>query len=263
MPPGPGPMPGMQAQMPMQPTVGLVTRAAQTAESQRALIQMQQQQGKVPGQSPQMHNSPPRPNGIPQPHGFPMQNMMAFNGNANGISTPPMNGMASSPGPTHAQSSSPRMGQLPFSQDNQTNTMIPRMEASLRKQYPHMSTDQIMALMTDHLKRNVAQQRQGLQNGLAQSAMNAAAGSGTGMMGDTNGQVSRPSGANNSPQAQQAQAYAQMLARQHENQKQAEQARQAANALSAGPGQNGGGENRTPVQSHAHRNSSGSVQSGK
>ncbi|TVY37095.1 Chromatin modification-related protein [Lachnellula occidentalis] len=258
MPPGPGPMQGMQPQMPMQPTVGLVNQAAQTAESQRALIQMQQQQGKVPGQSPQMHNSPPRPNGIPQPHGFPMQNMMGFNSNANGISTPPMNGMASSPGQTHGQVSSPRMGQLPFSQDQPNNT-IARMEATLRKQYPTLPTDQIMTMMTDLLKRNASQQRQqGLQSGLAQSAMNAAAGSGTGMM-DANGQVPRQ--ANNSPQGQQ-QAYAQMLARQHENQKQAEQARQAANALSAGPPQNRG-ENGTPVLGHAHMNSSASVQSGK
>ncbi|TVY18364.1 Chromatin modification-related protein EAF1 [Lachnellula arida] len=258
MPPGPGPMQGMQSQMPMQPTVGLVNQAAQTAESQRALIQMQQQQGKVPGQSPQMHNSPPRPNGIPQPHGFPMQNMMGFNSNANGISTPPMNGMASSPGQTHGQVSSPRMGQLPFSQDQPNNT-IARMEATLRKQYPNLPTDQIMTMMTDLLKRNASQQRQqGLQSGLAQSAMNAAAGSGTGMM-DANGQVPRQ--ANNSPQGQQ-QAYAQMLARQHENQKQAEQARQAANALSAGPPQNRV-ENGTPVQGHAHMSSSAGVQSGK
>jgi chromatin modification-related protein VID21 len=247
-------MQGMPGQMPMQPTTGLVISAAQTAESQRALIlKQQQQQGAAPGQSPQMHNSPPRVNGIPQPHGFPMQNMVAFNGNMNGISTPPMNGMASSPGPGHGQASSPRMGQqLPYSQDAQTS-VITRMEASLRKQYPNAPNDQIMAMMTEHLKRNAAQQRQGL----AQSAMNAAAGSANGM-GDANGQMTA---ASNNPQGS-AQAYAQMIARQQQNQQKQEQARQAANALSANPGQNGQ-ENRPPVQGHAHRNSSGSVQSGK
>jgi len=249
----PGPMQGMPGQMPMQPTTGLVISAAQTAESQRALIlKQQQQQGSVPGQSPQMHNSPPRVNGIPQPHGFPMQNMVAFNGNMNGISTPPMNGMASSPGPGHGQASSPRMGQqLPYSQESQPG-VINRMEASLRKQYPNAPNDQIMAMMTEHLKRNV-QQRQGL----AQSAMNAAAGSGSGM-GDAAGQMA---GASNNPQGS-AQAYAQMIARQQQNQQKQEQARQAANALSANPGQSGQ-DNRPPVQGHAHRNSSGSVQSGK
>src|SRR6478735_7520431 len=63
------PMQGMQGQLPMpNPSVSanLITQAAQTAESQRAMIQMQQQ-GKLPGQSPQMHNSPPRANGMPQP----------------------------------------------------------------------------------------------------------------------------------------------------------------------------------------------------
>lgn len=233
----PGPMQGMQGQMPM-PTVGLVTQAAQTAESQRALIQMQQQQAKVSGQSPPMHNSPPRTNGLAQPHGFPMpQNMMAFNANANGISTPPMNGMASSG--QHGQSGSPRMGQPQYSQDHQPNTMINQMEAQLRKQYPNLPNDRIMAMMTDHLKRQ-AQQRQGL----AQSAMNAAAGG----MSD---QSPRMTAANvtNGPQQ-----YAQMLLQQQQNQQKQEQARQAASALT---------ENRNLNQGHAHRNSSGSVQSGK
>lgn len=248
-------MQNMQAQLPMQATVGLVNQAAQTAESQRALIQMQQQQGQVPGQSPQMHNSPPRVNGIPQPHGFPMQNMMAFNGSVNGISTPPMNGISSSPNQSHVQISSPQMGQAPYNQDQTSG--FARLEASLRAQHPDMTNDQIMSIMTERVKQNAAaQHRQRLsQSGLAQSAMNAAAGAG-GLMGNANGQ--RPPGVSNGPQGQQA--YAQLLARQQENQqKQAEQARHAANALS---GNTGGVDNRTPVQGHAHRNSSGSVQGG-
>ncbi|TVY76121.1 Chromatin modification-related protein EAF1 [Lachnellula suecica] len=251
-----GPMQGMQPQIPMQASVGLVTQAAQTAENQRALIQMQQQQGKLPGQSPLLHNSPPRPNGVPQSH-LPIQNMMAFGPNTNGISTPPMNGMVSSPNQFHGQAGSPRMGQLPYSQQSQPNA-IARMEADLRQQHPNVPNDQIMAMMTDRLKRNVNTQQQ--QQRLAQSAMNAAAGSG---LGDGNSQASRMLGAS-SPQGTQGgqQAYAQMLLQQQESQQKQAQARQAqaASALTAGPGQN---ENRPPVQGHAHRNSSGSIQSGK
>jgi chromatin modification-related protein VID21 len=56
------PMPG---QLPMpNPAldVGLVTRAHQISQHQQAMIR--QQQGQIPGQSPQMHNSPPRMNGM-------------------------------------------------------------------------------------------------------------------------------------------------------------------------------------------------------
>ncbi|RDL41379.1 uncharacterized protein BP5553_01358 [Venustampulla echinocandica] len=251
----PSPMQAMQGQMPMPNpavSVGLINQAARTAEEQRAMIQMQQQ-GKLPGQSPQIHNSPPRMNGMPQP-GFQMQNMMAFNANANGIPTPPINGVVPSSNQGHGQAGSPRIGQQhPHSQESQ-NTHIARLEAHFKKQYPNATQDQIMALMTDALKRNVQSKQ-----GLAQSAMNAAAGAGT-PMGGMNGQGPRmPVGVESSPQL-----YAQMLRQQQENQQKAEQARQAANIMAVAQAQSGGvTSNGQQGQGHAHRNSSGSVQSSK
>ncbi|KAH8650885.1 hypothetical protein BGZ60DRAFT_421049 [Tricladium varicosporioides] len=246
------PMQGMQGQLPMPNpavSVGLINQAARTAEEQRAMIQMQQQ-GKIPSQSPQMHNSPPRMNGMPAP-GFPMQNMMAFNANAS-MPTPPVNGMMSSPNQGHGQAGSPRMGQHAQPQDGAPPQMnhIQRMEAHFKKQYPNASPEHITKMIRDTLQANVQ------RAGLAQSAMNAAAGAGSGMSGMNGTGQRMPAGVENSPQM-----YAQMLRQQQESQQKELQARQAASALAVAQSQGSGATNS--AQGHAHRNSSGSVGSTK
>lgn len=239
------PMPG---QLPLpNPAldVGLVTRAHQISQHQQAMIR--QQQGQIPGQSPQMHNSPPRMNGMPQP-GFPMQNNMMppFNPNANGVSTPP--GHALSP---PGQAGSPRMSQHPL--NPQPNAMsMQLMEQQIKLKFPTATPEQIMRIIQDNVSKAVhQQQRQGLGPGIAQSAMNAAAGGNPmGMNGMGAGQGT-------------PQLYAQMLRQQQEAQQKHLQAQQqATNAVANGQqGQNN--ENRNPNPGHAHRGSSGSVQSGK
>ena len=243
------PMHGIQGQLPMpNPAldVSLVARAQNISEQQRQAIRMQQQ-GQLQGQSPQMHNSPPRMKGLPQP-GFQMPNNMMppYNANTNGVSTPPPNNLISSPGP--GQAGSPRMGQP------HTSSGIPPvkiMEQQIQAKFPNATPEQITRMISEQLRnqhqhQHPAQQRQGL----AQSAMNAAAGGvgGNGMAGMNPGQGGTP------------QLYAQMLRQQQENQAKAAQAQQqAANAV--GNGQNQGSEGRQP--GHAHRGSSGSVQSGE
>jgi chromatin modification-related protein VID21 len=119
-------------------------------------------------------------------------------------------------------------------------THIQMLEHQLKKQYPQSTQEQITAMISQTLK---AQQQ---KQGIAQSAMNAAAGAvAAGNMGV--GQGGTP------------QAYAQML-RQH-TQAQAQQ--QASSAVSNGQGQVNNGGSGNAGQSHAHRGSSGSVQSGK
>lgn len=253
------PMQAMQGQLPMPNpavSVGLINQAAQTAEQQRAMIQMQQQ-GKPPGQSPQVQqNSPPRTNGMPQPGpGFAMQNMMAFNGNdARAVVSPPINGMVPSPGQAHGQAGSPRMVQ----HSPPHETYVGQLEVVFKKKYPSASQETIRSMIQQQLKSGMA------NSGMAQNAMNAAAGgltNATGAMGGMNGQGHRvPPGVESSPQL-----YAQMLRQQQESQQKAEQARQAAAAASqngAGPGP-GGPSNGQQAQGHAHRNSSGSVHSTK
>jgi chromatin modification-related protein VID21 len=246
----PAPMQTMQGQLPMPNpavSVGLINQAARTAEEQRAMIQMQQQ-GKIPGQAPQVHSSPPRMNGMSQP-GFPMQNMMAFNANA----MPQMNSIAPSSGNGQGQAGSPRMGQ-PTTQTVH-DMQYRRLEAAFKEKYPTANPEHIANLITDHMKKNMQSKQ-----GLAQSAMNAAAGAGG--MGGMNGMprvpVGTAVGVDTSPQL-----YAQMMKQQQENQQKAEIARQAANALaaSASQGKNGGMSSGQQAQGHAHRNSSGSVQS--
>lgn len=243
------PMQAMQGQLPMPNpavSVGLINQAAQTAEQQRAMIQMQQQ-GKPPGQSPQIQqNSPPRTNGMPQPGpGFAMQNMMAFNGNDARVAavSPPVNGMVPSPGQAHGQAGSPRMGQ--HSPPQEANTYVGHLEAVFKKKYPQANQETIRSMIQQQLKNAMP------SSGMAQNAMNAAAGgltNATGAMGGMNGQGHRvPPGVESSPQL-----YAQML-----RQQQAEQARQAASQNGAGP------SNGQQAQGHAHRNSSGSVNSTK
>lgn len=226
-------MQGMQGQLPLpNPAldVGLVTQAHRISEQQRQAIQMRQQ-GQIPGPG-QVQNSPPRNMNGMSPPNFPMPNgnMMAFP-NVNGVSSP-------GGGPNQGQAGSPRLSHP----QQLANPMLPqaqRIEEQLRQKYPNASTDQIMRMVTEHITKSMHQRQ-----GIAQSAMNAAAGgnmgmvNGMGMNGMSNGRI--PSGVENSPQM-----YAQMLRQQQENQQKA-QAQAAANAASNGQnGQSGQGHQRS------------------
>ncbi|KAL5317875.1 hypothetical protein ACEPPN_014975 [Leptodophora sp. 'Broadleaf-Isolate-01'] len=248
----------MQGQMPLPNPVldvGLVNRAQQISQHQQAI--RLQQQGQMPGQSPQMHNSPPRMNGMPQP-GFQMQtNMMPpFNPNTNGVSTPPANHVPS-PGQGHA--GSPRMGQNLLQPPNTAaSSHISMLEHQIKQKYPNATNEQITNMIQTNLKTILqSQQQQHQRQGFAQSAMNAAAGGNAiaaGMNAMTNATQGTP------------QLYAQMLRQQQENQQKAAQQAQQAAAI-VGNGQsppNGNGNAGNSAQGHAHRASSGSasVQSG-
>ena len=190
--------------------VGLVARAQNISEQQRQAIRMQQA-GQLPmqGQNGQIHNSPPRNiNGMSPPNFTQMQNgnMLPFNPNVNGVSSP-------GPSPSQGQAGSPRMGQP----QQLSNGMVPhavRLEESIRSKYPNATNDQVMRMISDALGKNAQRQ------GLAQSAMNAAAGGN--MNGIVNGQGM------NGGQGQSPQLYAQMLRQQQEaQQKQAQVAAQS------------------------------------
>ena len=210
-------MQGMQnGQLPMpNPAldVGLVARAQNISEQQRQAIRMQQA-GQIPmqGQNGQIHNSPPRNMNTMSPPNFPQMangSILPFNpNNVNGVSSPGLS-------PSQGQAGSPRMGQL----QQLSNGMVPqaiRLEESIRQKYPNATNEQVMRMISDALAKN-AQQRQGL----AQSAMNAAAG------GNMNGMVNGQ-GMVNGGQGQSPQLYAQMLRQQQEaQQKQAQVAAQA------------------------------------
>ena len=109
------------------------------------------------------------------------------------------------------------MGQL----QQLSNGMVPqaiRLEESIRQKYPNATQEQVMRMISDTLAKSVQRQ------GLAQSAMNAAAG------GNMNGMVNGQGLANmNGGQGQSPQLYAQMLRQQQENQQKA-QAQAAAQA---------------------------------
>jgi chromatin modification-related protein VID21 len=215
-------MQGMQnGQLPMpNPAldVGLVARAQNISEQQRQAIRMQQA-GQIPmqGQNGQIHNSPPRIMNNMSPPNFPQMangNMLPFNpNNANGVSSPGLS-------PSQGQAGSPRMGQL----QQLSNGMVPqaiRLEESIRQKYPNATTEQVMRMISDALAKS-AHQRQGL----AQSAMNAAAG------GNMNGMVSGQ-GMVNGGQGQSPQLYAQMLRQQQEAQQKQAQAAAQAQAVQA------------------------------
>merc|ERR1712093_477473 len=223
----------MQGQMPLPNPVldvGLVSRAQQISQHQQAI--RLQQQGQIPGQTPQMHNSPPRMNGMPQP-GFQMPtNMMPpYNPNTNGVSTPPANSHVPSPNQGHA--GSPRMGQNPLQPPNgATTSHISMLEHQIKQKYPNAASEQITNMIQTNLSKTILAQQQHQRQGFAQSAMNAAAGGNAiaaGMNAMTNAAQGTP------------QLYAQMLRQQQENQqKAAQQAQQAAavvgNAQSPGNG---------------------------
>lgn len=243
------PAASMQGQLPLpNPTldVGLVNRAHLISQSQAAMIR--QQQGQHPGQSPQMHNSPPRTNGVPQP-GFPVHNLMPpSNFNGNGVGTPPANGHAQSPGP--GQAGSPRMGQNPMNMAAGNVSQVKLMEQQIMQKYPHATPDQVMRLISDNLNKSVQQQQ---RQGIAQSAMNAAAG-GPAANGMSPGNAMAMNGigaGQGTPQL-----YAQRLREQQENQQKAQQAMRTANSAgSGGQPQGPGNSTGNPGQSHAHRGS--------
>lgn len=187
--PAPNPAPDLQ----------LVIQARRISEQQRQAVQMQQQQHQGPNS--QVHNSPPnmRPNMNNINQQAFMQNsqamMAAFNiGNGTNVSTPPANsfnapavGSAGSPRMTH-----PNQSQHP----NGSISQASKLEAQCRARVPTATPDQINKMVRDTLNQNLARQ----------SAMNAAAGSGTSL-------PSMPSGMQPSPQQ-----YAQMLRAQQEKQ---------------------------------------------
>jgi chromatin modification-related protein VID21 len=209
-------MQGMQGgQLPMpNPAldVGLVARAQNISEQQRQAIRMQQAgQISMQGQNGQIHNSPPRNmNGMSPPNfaQMPNGNMLPFNPNNNGVSSP-------GPSPSQGQAGSPRMGLQQLS-----NGMVPpavRLEDSIRSKYPNATNEQVMRMISDALNKGNLQRQ-----GLAQSAMNAAAG------GGMNGMVS---GQGMNGQGQSPQLYAQMLRQQQEAQQKQIQAAAQAQAV--------------------------------
>jgi chromatin modification-related protein VID21 len=247
----------MQGQIPLpNPAldVGLVTRAHQISQNQQAILR--QQQGQLPGQSPQMHNSPPRTNGIPQP-GFPMQNMMPpFNPNGNGVGTPPVNSLAQSPGA--GQAGSPRLGQHAMNMPGNVS-QVKLLEQQIMQKYPHATSEQVMRLIQENLSKSVHAQQQ--RQGIAQSAMNAAAG---GSAGNSMAAANAMTAMNGMGASQGTpQLYAQRLRQQQENQQKAQQAQlQAANAIGNGQSQVQGNSTGNAGQGHAHRGSPPSVQNG-
>lgn len=250
------PMHGIQGQLPLPNpalNVDLVARAQGVSEQQRRIHELQQR-GQLPAQTAQMQNSPPRMNGMPQP-GFQMPNNMMppFNGNVNGVGTPPAN-MGNTPGAAHANS--PRMGQALNNGGGASHIKI--LEQQFRTKFPEASPEQLTRYVNDHVNKAV-QQQQHQRQGLAQSAMNAAAGSMNASVVNMNAQ-------------QTPQLYAQMLRQQQElqQQKSAQQQQQQGAPHGGANGQNtangpaqgsANGQANGAQQGHAHRASSGSVQS--
>jgi len=216
-------MQGMQGQMPLpNPAldVGLINQAQSIQQQQRQAVQMRQQ-GHIPGP---VHNSPPRNmNGMSPPAGYtPMQNgnMMAFAANANANVPSPGGG----PSP-QGLAGSPRMGQLP--QTNQQQTIPQALERQIRSQFPNATNEHIMIMIKEEINKSYQK-----RNGLAQSAMNAAAGGNMNMGNNMlvpNG-ARLPSGVESSPQM-----YAQMLRQQKENQQKLAQQQAAAQQVNSVP----------------------------
>lgn len=148
---------------------------------------------------------------------MPNSNMMAYNSNsANGIATSPGLG-SGSPG----LAGSPRMGQAMF---NGPNGAVPggmnaaaMMEAQIRQQHPQMPPQEVVKMVQDNLRK--LQQRSMGPSGIAQSAMNAAAGS-SNVGNGPQGQQRPPVGMETSS----PQMYAQMLANHHRQQSQGQSA---------------------------------------
>jgi len=250
------PMHGIQGQLPLPNpalNVDLVARAQNVSEQQRQIHAMQQR-GQLPAGT-QMHNSPPRMNGTPQA-GFQVPNNMMpqFNGTTNGVGTPPAN-MSNSPAQGHAPS--PRMAQVVNTSATQAH--VKSIEQYYRSKFPDISQEQLTRYVNEHIQKVVMQsQQQRVQN----AAMNAAAGGSNNTAVNMNAQ-------------QTPQSYAQMLRQQQETQqKRAQQQGVQANTGDAsGQNQtqvNGQTQSQSPVNGqangaqpgHAHRASSGSVQSG-
>jgi chromatin modification-related protein VID21 len=219
--PGMPSMQGVPAQARMAATNGtpdlrLVMQARQISEQQRHAVQMQQQ-----GQNGQIHNSPPNMRANMNMSNMNNQSFMqnsqalmaAFSaGNMNGVGTPPSNGLNV---PSTGPAGSPRMGHPGQPQQpNGSVSHINKLESQIRAQFPTASPEQIKKLVQETVSQSLAAQRQ--------SAMHAAAGSGTALTG-------MPGGHQNSPQQ-----YAQMLRAQQE--RQAAAASQQPRSTSSGSG---------------------------
>lgn len=191
----------------------VMMQARQISEQQRQAVQLQQQHG----QNGPIHSSPPNMratlNGMTA-QSFTQGNqgmMAAFNaGNMNGVSTPPANGLNA------PLAASPRMAHPNQTQQANGVSQIQKLENSIRTQHPNATPEQINKLVRDTLmNHNLLQQQQ------RQSAMHAAAGSGSPLPGI-------PPGMQNSPQQ-----YAQML-RAHQQQQAATANQQQRNGTATG-----------------------------
>jgi chromatin modification-related protein VID21 len=182
--------------------VGLISQAQSVAEQQRQHVRMQQAgQIPVPGQNGQIQNSPPRNmNGFNQMTG----NMMPFNPTPNGVGSPGQSHLQ------HGQAGSPRMGHP----QSLSNGLVPhaiQLETIFRQKYPNSTPEQITRMVSESLSKSAASNQ---RQGLAQSAMNAAAGGNMNGIGNMNGGPPRmPTGVENTPQM-----YAQMLRQQQQDQ---------------------------------------------
>ncbi|KAI9742665.1 MAG: chromatin modification- protein VID21 [Claussenomyces sp. TS43310] len=201
------------------PDLRLVMQARQISEQQRQAVQMQQQSQQHSGQNSHVHNSPP--NVRANMNAMSQQNFMQNNqammasfgaGNANGLSTPPANGMQA---PNNGPAGSPRIGHPHQPQQMHSNGStileVNQLEAQYHSQFPNAPPEQIRKMVSDTLKQRHAQRQQ-----ISQSAMHAAAGNGGALPG-------LPGGMQHSPQQ-----YAQMLRAQQERQAQAAQPNRSA-----------------------------------
>ncbi|ORY69950.1 uncharacterized protein BCR38DRAFT_481107 [Pseudomassariella vexata] len=161
-----------------QPDLGLVLQAQRISEQQRHAVQMRQAQQQTHGMqqaNATLQNSPPAmraamANGVNQKN-YMSNNAHAMiasfsNGNGSGMSTPPASGLNMPAG----QSGSPRPPAAMPQQIHQTYvSQLQHIESQIRQSNPNTPQD-----MVREMAKQLLQNR---HNNLAQSAMNAAAGS--------------------------------------------------------------------------------------
>jgi chromatin modification-related protein VID21 len=242
----------MQGGLPINPsmTADLAENARRVSMQQRqAILQRQQQQGSPhPGQA---QNSPPRINGMPSQLGYMPNNMI-------GYSAANASGMATSPGvstPSPSQTGSPRIGlPVPGVPNGGLPLNIPyqEIEKMVRANHPNASQSDIHKLIGENIAaytNNKGLQQRGLvqpPSGIAQSAMNAAAGSSNLGVNGQGGPRPPQSIENSNPQM-----YAQMLSNHHQQrlqnsqQQQQQQQQQAKQQHNGGPSQ---GQSQAPTQ---------------
>ncbi|KAI0526464.1 hypothetical protein F5B22DRAFT_159099 [Xylaria bambusicola] len=207
---------------------------------QQSLAQQQAQQHASQQANPPLQNSPPAMraaaiNGINQKNylnNAQVQAMMAsFNAtNGSGLSTPPTTGFNVTPG----QSGSPRPNLIIPPQQHQTYlSQLQQIESQIRSSHPETPQDRIREMAKTYLQNR--------HNSIAQSAINAAAGS--------PGQAAAANGPHQ---------YAQLLRAQQQQQAAAAAAQAQAQAQAQIQAQAQQGPIPQPNAQH-HRNSSGSA----